>query len=155
MRLPTTRLVAGSMRVTRLPGALVSQIESAPTARICAGSGNVNTAVTASVVGSILATVLPGPLETQIEPKPAVTSWADGKGIVATRVPPAGSAGTRLRRLFAARSPRTATRANRATTVTPMTSFRAFTRRGYSVVFDPWQVVVEAQPVAQPDAQPD
>jgi len=49
------------------------------------------TAVTASVVGSILATVLPGPLETQIEPKPAVTSWADGKGIVASRVPPAGA----------------------------------------------------------------
>jgi len=74
LRLPTTRLVAGSIRVTRLPGALVSQIESVPTARIAAGSGNVITAVTASVVGSILATELLGPVETQIEPKPAVTS---------------------------------------------------------------------------------
>jgi len=49
-------------------------------------------------------------LETQIEPKPAVTSWADGKGIVASRVPPAGSAGTAFEDCFAARSPRTATK---------------------------------------------
>src|SRR5438309_12077405 len=95
-RLPTTRSVAWSIRVTRLPGALVTQIEAAPTARTVAGSGNVMTAVTASVVGSILAIVAPGPLEIQIEPKPATTSWADGRTSVATRVPPGGSSGAGL-----------------------------------------------------------
>src|SRR6266568_9619498 len=132
MRLPTTLSVAGSIRVTRLPGALVTQIESSPTASIVAGSGNVMTAVTKSVVGSILATVPPGPLEIQIEPKAATTSWADGWTSVATRVPPGGSSGAGLRILFEARAARTATSAKRTTPPTPMNSFREFTCGGYS-----------------------
>src|SRR5260370_25781187 len=92
------------------------------------------TAVTAAVVGSTLTTVPPGPVETQIEPKPATTSRADSKGSVATMDPPGGSADTGFRRLVAARAARTTTSASTAVPLTPINSFREFTRRGYSMV---------------------
>ena len=88
--MPVAVFVAGSIRVTVLPGTLVTQTAPAPTASTEAGSETWIAAVTALLVGSIRVTVRLGPFETQIDPKPLVTSRGVETGMVATSVPPGG-----------------------------------------------------------------